>query len=210
MGAVLQLQKHRMPVAIDDAWIFMVGDRFRAAPGERAALIFGNREFAAQARLRRDLSIIENNEQTYAYFEDSAYLRTHRIPFHPLVAVDGIRGDPAVLTDGVSPPEGSPWDSPLTVVLTSTASTTTLAAPPTSDAIGMVLSVDGSDLYTIRCVDDANRAWSVGVVRSSDGPPRMRTRAFFSDDLAPCREVRITASDGDGAYSIGEIGFLRN
>jgi hypothetical protein len=210
LSTILQLQKHHVPVVVEDGWIFMVGDVYRAPSGERPTLIFGDRDFAAESGSRRDLQLVASGERTFAYAEDAGYLHTHRIAFPgPPPIVTGTRGDPSVLVDGTRPPEGSAWDSALTMVLESPSSTITLATPPGNEAVGMFLSVDGSDRYTIRCVDHPTLVWSVGVVRSVDGPPGMRTRSFFAEDLATCRQVQVSASDGDGAYSIGEIGFLR-
>jgi hypothetical protein len=37
----------------------------------------------------------------------------------------------------------------------------------------------------------------------------MRTRLLFSESLRACRAIEVKPATGDGAYAIGELGFLR-
>jgi hypothetical protein len=110
--------------------------------------------------------------------------------------------------DAVIPQEGAPWDSPLSVVLTSESSALEVRVP-SGDLVGLYLSADGNDLYSLRCVGSDGFSWQLGAARPEDRQAGMRTHLLFTDSLASCSAIEVRPISGDGAYSIGELGFLR-
>lgn len=111
------------------------------------------------------------------------------------------------MIDGGVPEEGISWDSPLSVVLT-TANSSIVVEVPRRDLAGVILSSDGNDLYTVRCADDGRWLGALGAALASEGAPGMRTRLLFTDAIGLCSAIRVSASGGDGRYSVAEIGFI--
>ena len=208
VAVVLHLYKHEIPIYVESDWVYVVGKPLTVEEGEHPGLLFGDVEFDRYARTRRDLSLVTSSGGVSVYLEESGYLRRHRIDSSASVptSISGVEGDPRLVVDGIVPIEGTRWDSPQSVILASTDSSL-LVAVPRDAVIGLFLSADGNDTYTIRCVGtDESLSWSLGVGSPAVG---MRTRLLFSNELSRCQAIEVAPTAGDGAYSIAEIGFLR-
>jgi hypothetical protein len=209
LAVVLDLEKHGVPVAVEKSWLHMVGKPLAARPGDRYGLLFGDAALSAQMKGRLDHTALAVAGGVYAYLEDTDYPRDHRVLGDPAgVRAYDVRGDLRTLTDGLVPEEGTSWDSPVSLVLASEASAVEIALPP-GDLVGMLLSADGNDRYALRCVGADGLAWVLGPTRPDQAQAGMRTRLLFSESLRACRSIEVKPVAGDGAYAIGELGFLR-
>ena len=208
VAIVLHLYKRGLPISVERYWLFMMGTQFAASSPDHSTLLIGDREFCALARVRPDLRLIAMEGDVCAFLGDPRYLTMHRVAEKvAVVSSTGVRDDPARAVDGVVPADGTRWDSPLSVVLTSTASSIEVAVPRV-DVDGVFLSVDGSDIYAVECIKGDGRAVPIGSVLAGV-PIGMGTAFLLSDELPSCRTVRVSPQRGDGYYSVGEIGFLR-
>jgi hypothetical protein len=209
LAVVLDLEKHGVPVAVDKNWLYMVGTSLAARPGDRFRLRFGDATLEAEVKGRLDHAALAVAGGVYAYLEDTDYPRDHRVLADPAgVRAYDVRGDPRTVTDGLVPEEGTSWDSPVSLVLASEASAVEVALPP-GDLVGVLLSADGNDRYALSCVGADGLAWVLGPTRPDQAQAGMRTRLLFSESLRACRSIEVKPVAGDGAYSIGELGFLR-
>jgi len=210
MAIILHLRKNNLPVAIEQSWIYMVGPSFTPRPTDRYRLNIGDVAVHAAAKSQLDQTLVGAAGDTYAYLQDTLYVQEHRLLPDPasLSASGSIRGDPRIAIDGVIPGEGSIWDSPASVVLASEQSALEVAVPP-GDLVGIFLSCDGNDLYSLRCLGADGLRWLVGPTSPDRAEEGMRTRLLFSESLRSCGRIEVKAQSGDGAYSIGELGFLR-
>lgn len=210
MAIILHLRKDQLPVAIEQSWIYMVGPSFTPRPADRYRLNIGDVALHAAAKSQLDQTLVGAAGGTYAYLQDTLYVQEHRLLPDPagLSASGTILGDPRISIDGVIPGEGSIWDSPASVVLTSEQSALEVAVPP-GDLVGIFLSCDGNDLYSLRCLGADGLRWLVGPASPERAEEGMRTHLVFSEALHSCRRIEVKAQSGDGAYSIGELGFLR-
>jgi hypothetical protein len=225
LAVVLHLRKKAIPVAVEENWLYMVGRSFAAQGDTAYALTFGDAAFHNASRSRRDLELVaasqketggivdkigeKNVESIYVYREDRRYLRDHRVVGDPAsVSARGVVGDPRRVADSVIPEEGSLWDSPVTVVLSAPTSSIEVPVPP-GDVVGAFLSADGNDVYAVKCIGADGLSWLLGPRRREEAEAGMRTHMLFSDSLASCHAIEVTPLSGDGAYSVGEVGFLR-
>jgi hypothetical protein len=209
MAVVLDLEKHGVPVAIEKSWLHMAGKSLAARPEDRYGLRFGDAAFQAEVAGRLDHVALAAAGGVYVYLEDTHYLQDHRVLGDPAgVRTYEVRGDPRTVTDGVIPEEGTSWDSPVSVVLASEASAVEVALPP-GDLVGVFLSADGNDRYALRCVGADGLVWFLGPAQPEQAQAGMRTRLLFTESLPACRAIEVKPVSGDGAYSIGELGFLR-
>jgi hypothetical protein len=124
-----------------------------------------------------------------------------------LVSVRGIRGQAERVTDGEWPADETAWDSPASVVLTSSESYIEVSVPRTP-ADGVFLSVDSGDTYVVDCFDSAGRLWPLGSVVAGD-TVGTGTGLLLSDRLSSCESIKVHATGGDGYYSVAEVGFFR-
>lgn len=209
LAVVLHLEKAGIRVAVDRRWLYMVGSSLADHPADLYGLTFGDASFHALARTRLDQTLLASAGGVYAYLQDTQYIEGHRVlPDPGAVSALGVRGALGVVTDGVVPVEGAAWDSPATVVLGSLGSALVVAIPTRADLVGVYLSTDGNDVYSIRCVGLEGLTWLVGPTRPEEAEAGMRTHMIFSDALGSCRSIELSAASGDGAYSVGELGFL--
>jgi hypothetical protein len=209
-AVILHLYKRRAPFYVEPSWAFMFGRSLVDPGGDRPRLVVGGPGLAEQAEADPLLSRVAAAGETVAYFEEAGLLERHRIrqPLKITTFADMDR-DPNVVIDGEIPVDGTPWDSPRSSIFRSTVSSLTVAVPGGDARVqGVYASVDGNDVYTVRC-DEGGPSWHLG-----GGPLRfrllgMQVRRVFSDQLAECKTVTIAPTSGDGPYSIAEIGFLR-
>jgi hypothetical protein len=208
VAVVLDLFKHKVPIFVERSWLFMMGTEFAATSPEHPLLEIGDRAFYEWVRQRPDFHFISMAGDTCAFLADPGYLRAHRLAETPrLVSATGVVRDPAVAVDGVIPADGTPWDSPLSVILTSTASSIEVTVPH-ADVVGVFLTVDGSDRYSVHCNGNDGRSALLGSVVAGV-PIGMGTAFLFSDEVQSCKTVTVKPEWGDGLYSVGEIGFLK-
>ncbi len=209
VAVVLDLVKHDVPIFVDPRWLFMMGRELAPTESGHPPLLLGGRSFCELGKTRPDLHLIAVVGECCPMLGDVDYLSAHRFPGPViLVGATGVRGDPARAVDGVIPVEGTQWDWPQSVVLIDKASAIEVAVPAGVAGLdGLFLSADGSDTYAVDCVDEAGNARVLGRVLAGV-PIGMGTGLLFSDEIASCRTVRVRAEQGDGFYSVGEIGFL--
>jgi hypothetical protein len=209
-AVILHLHKRQAPFYVEPSWAFMFGRSLVDPGGDRPRLVVGGPGLAEQAEADPLLSRVAAAGETVAYFEEAGLLDRHRIR-QPLkiTTFSDMDRDPNVVIDGEIPVDGTPWDSPRSSIFRSTVSSLTVAVPGGDERVqGVYASVDGNDVYTVRC-DEGGPSWHLG-----GGPLRfrllgMQVRRVFSDQLAECKTVTIAPTSGDGPYSIAEIGFLR-
>jgi hypothetical protein len=208
VGVVVDLYKHHVPIFVDRYWLFMMGPQFASRSPGHPYLSIGDRAFYESSRSRPDLRLVATAGDAFALLGDPDYLATHRVLTQlAVVSATGVVGDPARVVDGVIPAEGTQWDSPLSVVLSSTGSAIEVTVPD-ADVNGVFLSVDGSDTYAVRCTGDDGRPVQLGSVLAGV-PIGMGTGFLRSDALRSCRTVTVSPERGDGYYSVAEIGFLK-
>jgi hypothetical protein len=203
---VLHLRKEHIPIAVENAWIFMFGTPFAPDAYPHATILVANRAFDRDARQEPQLTRVASNGDTTVYVEPPRFLESHRLAPPQLRASIGIDRDPRLAVDGDIPPDGAPWNGPASAIFKSTASAITVEVP--RGAAGLFASVDGNDLYALRCVD-GSQSWTIGVRNPSDGVVGLHTRMLYDDAIAQCAAIEIRPESGDDLYSIGEIGFLR-
>jgi hypothetical protein len=68
-GVVLRLYKYRLPVAVEDSWLFVMGPQFEAPAGAHASLLFGDRRLHDEAKGAPGRLLIAEDEDVYVYFE---------------------------------------------------------------------------------------------------------------------------------------------
>jgi hypothetical protein len=205
-GLFVQLYKHRVPVFVEPYFVFLVGPQFAPRRSDGPQIYIGDRKAEGATRKRRDQRVIAAAGKLYAYVEDPTYLERHRFAGKvALVGAHEVIGDPAVTVDGAVPPTGTRWDSPASVVLPSTRSWLEVAVP--TGVNGMFLSIDGNDIYAVRCLEGGGGTRELGTVVSG-AAIGMGTGLVFADGLESCLTVRVSPVSGDKYYSVAEIGFL--
>jgi hypothetical protein len=210
IAVVLYLFKTDVPFFVSSDWLFMMGREFAPPDEDRPILFIGDGAFCEMSLARPDRRLLSAVPRACAFLGDPRYLEEHRIAAAgALVAATGVRGDPTRAVDTVVPPEGERWDSPLSVVLESTASVIEVALPSSSVA-GVLLSVDTGDVYSVECRRDDGAVVELGkVTATSRTSVGVGTVPLFTEALRSCRSVLVSPVSGDGYYSVGEIGFLR-
>lgn len=203
---IVYLQKHGIPVRVEPAWTFMFGSNLEDRGGDHARLFIGSSYFGERARAERLMPVAEFGDAS-VYFEPAHLLDEQRLPPPSLVEAVGVIDDPRRIVDGVVPPDGSSWNTSLTARLQSTSSTLTLTVPKANVA-GLFMSADGNDLYAVRCAD-RNLSWEIGVPQADAGMNGMHTMRLYTNELAGCPSITVAPAAGDGMFSIGEVGFLR-
>jgi hypothetical protein len=204
---VLWLYKHRIPVLVAKDWVFMMGPQVAPDAQEHPVLLVGDGKFEASARARADLRLVAASGDLCVFLEEPGYLRGHRLATKvSVVSANGVAGDPELAVDGVVPEEGTPWDSPQSLILLTETSQLEIAVPP-GNLAGLFLSGDGNDTYALRCVRADGSVVPMGTTPNVDGYG-MRTRLAFSEILGGCRSVQVSPQEGDGLYALGEIGFI--
>ncbi len=214
VGLVLWLEKHQVPVYVDRDWLYVFGNQLAADTRPHRHLLVGDAAFGKIAAARRDRTLVAASGDLNVYLDDPDYLQSHRVA-GPIVllSTSGALGDPRRIVDGVIPPDGTDWQSPLSVVLGTASVNTVEVAVPSGDLAGLFVCADGNDTYVLRCLGADGSSSRLGVTPSpalgdKEGAG-MRTRMVFADGLAACRSIELTPEGGDGFYSIGEVGFLR-
>jgi hypothetical protein len=205
---ILYLYKQRVPFLVDRAWVFMFGTPLAEDDQEHPSLLIGDQSFAERARAQPQLTRVGQSRDVFVFLEEAGFLRHHRMPSANLVSTTGIGGDAHVVVDGLIPIDGTPWNSPASVILPTSSSSVTVAVPR-ERVMGVFASVAGNDLYTLRCIGGPQLAWSIGVDQPQEGDVGMRTRLLFSDRIGECEAIQLAPVSGDGFYSVAEVGFLR-
>jgi hypothetical protein len=206
---VLHLYKQRVPFFVERAWGFMFGTRLVEDGREHPSVVIGDRYFADHASDQPQLAPLAHSNDAFVFLEEAGFLAHRRLSSAAtLVSATGITGDAHVAVDGQIPFDGTPWNSAASLLLPATSSAVTVAVP--KERVGGVFaSVDGNDLYAIRCVGGPDLSWSIGVEPPAVGSVGMRTRLLFSDRIGECAAIQLAPVSGDGSYSVAEIGFLR-
>ncbi len=110
---------------------------------------------------------------------------------------------PGRLTDGKSAVEGDPWQTDLTSVFATPRAQVTWDLGSAVPICCATVQGDANDRYVLSVSDDGatwKRLWEAGPVRGGG----MLTRDVSDLDAAG-RFVRLSASGGDGRYSVGEV-----
>ena len=106
------------------------------------------------------------------------------------------------LTDGQSPVDGDPWDSPAAFIIPSGVRVEwDLGSAQTLH--GAALQADNNDDYVLSLSEDGanwREAWRAGAVEGGG----LRTRSIVAP-LGTARFVRLEGSRGDGRYSVSEL-----
>jgi hypothetical protein len=206
---VLHLYKQRVPIFVERAWVFMFGTRLAEDGQEHPSVVIGDRYFADHASQQPQLTPLAHSTDVFVFLEEAGFLQHHRLASAVrLVSATGIAGAAHVAVDGQIPFDGTPWNSAASLVLPTTSSAVTVAVPKEAVS-GVFASVDGNDLYAVRCVGGPDLSWPIGVDQPTIGTVGMRTRLLFSDRIGECAAIRLAPASGDGSYSVAEIGFLR-
>jgi len=205
---VLHLYKQRVPFFVERAWTFMFGPRLVEDGQEHPSVVIGDRYFADHAGEQPQLAPLAHSNDVFVFLEEAGFLAHHRLPSAAnLVSAAGVVGDAHVAVDGQIPFDGTPWNSAASLVLPTVASAVTVGVPK-EPVSGVFASVDGNDLYAVRCVGGPDLACSIGVEPPTIGTVGMRTRLLFSDRIGECAAIQLAPAAGDGSYSVAEIGFL--
>ena len=207
-AVILHLRKQRIMIHVEPAWLFMFGQPFVPDGSPHPVLIVGDRSFDEEARRQPQLTRVAEAGGVSVYFEPAGFLGSHRLEPPILRSASGVERDPHIAVDGVIPADGTAWDSAASVVLTSVSSAIVVGVPR-HEVAGLFVSVDGNDLYTVRCLGGPDRTWSLGARHAQEAAVGMRTWMMFDATLSECDAVEVKPASGDGLYSIGEIGFLR-
>lgn len=206
---VLHLYKQRVPIFVERAWAFMFGTRLVEDGQEHPSVVIGDRYFADRASQQPQLTPLAHSSEVFVFLEEAGFLQHHRLAAAVgLVSATGVAGDTHLAVDGQIPSDGTPWNSAASLVLPTTSSAVTVAVPK-EPVSGVFASVDGNDLYAVRCIGGPDLSWSIGVEPPTIGTVGMRTRLLFSDRISECAAIQLAPASGDGSYSVAEIGFLR-
>jgi hypothetical protein len=122
-------------------------------------------------------------------------------------ATQDVKGDTKLMTDGIAAPEGSAWDAPIAVTLTTPAAWVTYDLGEVRTISAAVLQGDANDVYKVSgSADGAPGSYKplgelANVVGTGHG---LRTRAV-QFDAAKVRYLRVGESTGDNFYSISEF-----
>jgi hypothetical protein len=207
-GILLQLYKAKIPFAVEEDWFFMFGRQFQPTGHEGKTLLLGDRTLDLQLQACPDHRRVAASTDTVVYsLEDPTWVDRH--VYHGtsrVVEAIGTKGDPGVVSDGRFPREGAAWNDPGCLVLSGKDSWVTLEVPATG-LLGVLISADNNDTYRVLGSKDGRVFEEMGAIQPVEGGG-MRPRVLCSERLGTCRYVRIAPQGGDGAYSLGEVGFL--
>ncbi len=145
------------------------------------------------------------------------------------VSVNSVSGtgtfwnDPAVIINGVIPPEGTPWDSSIyNLSWRDRSPVFTLTFDRLYILQDVIVSVDNNDGYQVEVSTDNSNWVQLFSIASTDGdvyhtPGGMDTMSSVASDSeyvlgidfseTQAMYARIKAVSGDGAYSVGELAF---
>jgi hypothetical protein len=207
-AVILHLRKQRIPMHVEPGWLFMFGKPLAPDAAPHPSLIVADHAFDEQARGQPQLTRVAESDEVSVYVEPAGFVASRRLAPPTLRSAAGMERDPHLAVDGAIPVDGTPWDAATSVIFKSATSALAVDVPR-REVAGLFVSVDGNDLYTVRCIGGSNRSWSIGVRHPGEGVYGMQTRVLFDDGLAQCEAVEVTPASGDGLYSIAEIGFLR-
>lgn len=123
-------------------------------------------------------------------------------------ASQDIRGDVSLITDGAVAPEGTQWDAPVGVTLETAAGFVTYDLGQPRSISALMLQADANDTYKILGSNDgAPASFKVlaEIQNVIDRGHGLRTRAV---EIPPTtvRYLRVGEANGDGFYSISELG----
>jgi hypothetical protein len=122
-------------------------------------------------------------------------------------ASQDLKGDTKRITDGIAAPEGSAWDAPITVTLTSGAGFITYDLGELRTVSAVVMQGDANDVYKVTGSADGSAGSFKqlvevpNVVGTGHG---LRTRAV-KFDAAKVRYLRIGEPMGDNFFSMSEL-----
>ena len=117
----------------------------------------------------------------------------------------GLRGSPAVVTDGYLAPEGSFWEGPASIIMAANYGQVTIDLGAVYPIRALLLQADNNDVYHVEGSADAFTWREIWVA-----PPRMdmqglRTRFVQLRRPAEARYLRVFGSDGDLNFSLSEV-----
>jgi len=212
-GMVLQMYKNDLAFSVEDKSLFMYGRQF-AGPAMTPSIEieFSSEPFSVGGATEADRVLIGKdrfeNRDVFVYGHDTTYVPRHLYRGPAVTIKDTVKtkGDPNVLVDGKIPADGSVFDNPACLVLLGPEASVTLSVPD-APVLGLVLSADGNDAYSIFGSKDGKTFDPVALCPGRRGFG-MRTRAFLVRGLSDLGFIKVLAESGDGFYSIGEIGFL--
>jgi hypothetical protein len=119
------------------------------------------------------------------------------------------RGNLALITDGAVAPEGAQWDAPVVVTLDSGAAFVTYDLGQPRPISALALQADANDTYKILGSSDGTPASFKLLVEIQNVVDRaghgLRTRAVEIPSTT-VRYLRVGEANGDGFYSISELG----
>ena len=108
-----------------------------------------------------------------------------------------------VLTDGVRARDGDEWNTNLTAVFASGRAFVEFDLGQTTPIVAAYLQGDNNDRYIISVSEDGKRFRELWAAPPHDSPG---LQARYTSSLRGSgRYVRISARDGDGAYSLSEV-----
>ena len=129
-------------------------------------------------------------------------------------------GSTSVLTDGVFPADGSPWNTAANVSWSNLSTVFTLTFDQLYTLQDVKLTVDNNDFYQVQISQDGTTWNTLFTVLAFEGAVGAGVETFTSNpagtgtysasiDFAPtlAKYARIYAAAGDSAYSVGELSF---
>jgi hypothetical protein len=122
-------------------------------------------------------------------------------------ASQDVKGDTKRITDGIAAPEGSAWDAPITVTLTSGAGFISYDLGELRTVSAVVMQGDANDVYKVTGSADGSAGSFKqlvevpNVVGTGHG---LRTRAV-KFDATKVRYLRIGEPTGDNFFSMSEL-----
>jgi hypothetical protein len=125
----------------------------------------------------------------------------NRLAGHTPAGTPGVRR-PEKLADGALSPTGDYWDTALTTIIPPDAQVTIDLGQPVAIGAAMI-QADNNDVYLLQGSMDGQSyftVWAAPPVRGSG--MRMRTTDRLS---ATARYLKLSASGGDGVYSVSEL-----
>ena len=116
-----------------------------------------------------------------------------------------VTGNPALVTDGNTVPEGAVWDGPAAIKLEGTAGSLSYDLGKPTPVSAFLLQADANDTYKVSGSSDG-KTFNLLVQAANlvDRGHGMRTRAMQIEPTT-IRYLRIGEGDGDSAFSISEF-----
>lgn len=207
---VLQLYKRGITCSVEDRWTFMSGPQFKrtGTPAPLEVQFFGKPQAA-----RPDLVLLNKGKDirgdVYVYAADKTHIGRHLYRGPPVTVEKAVktRGEPRVVADGEIPADGTVFNDPRCLILLDLQASVTVSLPKVP-VIGIVLSADGNDAYSVYASADGEHFEEIGLRPVIARFGMITKTCAVEKDLSGFRFVRVSPKDGDGFYSIGEIGFL--